>query len=837
MKKITLLDFNQNQSVKPKRWYSLLAFCFILFAGQVGFAQFTFPTISGPITIAGGTDVVQNLNNAANSAGVTAEDYEGFILTVNWSDVDNAWSSEARLIVTTSSGQTAVLTPTSGAANNGTATSLTFEADFIDVYDPSTNGLLDLTLRQSYTPSEANWSNIVVTLVPVPDCLEPTTLTATNITMTSATLGWTSEGNSFNLEWGPVGFEQGGDDSTLVSALTSNSYEATFTEGGAYQFYVRQDCGDTNGLSEWAGPFNFAIPQVGDDCSAPIVVTNLPYTTTDDTANYTDNPNIEGTPGASGCGSTNGYLNGNDVVYSFTSDFDGNIFVSLDPTNTYAGIFAYASCEDIGENCIAGAVSGFTSDEVGFQLPVENGSTYYFVISTWAAPQTTPYTLEIIQLLCAAPSALTATNITNDSAVLAWTSEGTLFDVEFGETGFTPTGNPTNGNTTGVASPFTLEGLTSGTAYQYYVRQDCGTDGTSDWSGPFSFLTECVSLSVPTAIQDFSTYTGSAPASLDCWKEATGNFVNGLSGTSSSWSNQNYNNDAAHPNGTAAYINLYGTDNEWLISPPIDLGAGSADYQLKYDVSIKPWTSTDPPVTSMEEKFVKVVVSTDGGSTWSEAFVLRTYDNANIPADGGITETLSLANFTGVIKVGFYAYSTTFTPDLRFFIDNFSIEVNDPCAGIDAPTGEAFQTLSEGQTLADLVVEGENLIWYSDDNLEEQIPSTTVAEDNTTYFVTQTVGECTSEALAVTVEVTLSSGDFNLVSLKAYPNPTNDFVTVTYSNDITNVAVINMLGQTLMTKDVNANTTQIDMTSLPTGNYFVKVTVEAAVKTIKIVKN
>ena len=1114
MKKITLLDFNQNQSVKPKRWYGLLAFCFVLFAANIGFAQFTFPAISGPITITGGTDVIQNLNNDVNSAGVTATGYEGFILTVDWSNVDNAWSSEARLIVTTSSGATAVLTPASGAANSGDATAITFEGDFLDVYDPSINGLLDLTLRQSYSPSEASWSNIVVTLVPVPDCIAPITLTATSITTTSAILGWTSTGtlfdieygvtgftptgnptdvsttgvsnsfllenlnantiyqyyvrqdcgtenglsewsgpftfrtlcnvisapttvqtftgytgvapttldcwseatgnfidglsgttstwtnqnynnatnangnaayinlygsdsewlispaidlgdgstpyrleynvsvipwtgtdnvvamdekfvkvvvstdggltwdeanviktydnsnipnnggfsevisldgytgivkfayyafsteftpdlrffidnwrvntvptcdaptlltadeitstgatlawtsigNNFDIEWGLAGFEQGGDDSTLVSDLTTNSYEVTVTEGGTYEFYVRQDCGDTNGVSEWAGPFSFTIPFVGEDCSAPIIIATLPYTTTDDTANYGDNPNIEGTPGASGCGSTNNYLNGNDVVYSFTADFDGNIFVSLDPTNTYAGIFAYASCEDIGENCIGGAVAGSTTNEIGFELPVENGSTYYFVISTWATPQTTPYTLEITKLLCTTPSALTATNITSESAVLAWTSEGTLFDVEFGETGFTPTGNPTNASTTGVENPFTLEGLSAGTIYQYYVRQDCGTDGTSDWSGPFSFITECEALTVPTAIQNFSTYTGTAPATLDCWKEATGNFVNGLTGTSSSWTNQNYNNNDTHPNGTAAYINLYGTDNEWLISPPIDLGAGSADYQLKYDVSIKPWSGT-APVTTMEEKFVKVVISTDGGSTWSEANLLQTYDNANIPEDGGITETLSLANFTGVIKVAFYAYSTAITPDLRFYIDNFSIEVNDPCAGIDAPTGEAFQTLSEGQTLADLVVNGENLTWYSDDNLEEQIPSTTAAEDNTTYFVTQTVDECTSEALAITVELTLSTGDFNLVSLKAYPNPTNDFVTVSYNNDITNVAVINMLGQTLMTKNVNANTTQIDMTSLPTGNYFVKVTVEGAVKTIKIVKN
>jgi len=841
MKKITLLDFNQNQSVKPKRWYSLLAFSFIMLTCQIGLAQFTFPTISGPITITGGTDVVQNINNTANSAGVTAEDYEGFIVTVDWTNVDNAYSSEARLIVTTSSGATEVLFPTSGSAANTDPATITFEADFNGIYSPATNGSLDFTLRQSWTASQANWSNIVITLVPVPACLEPTTLTATNITMNSATLGWTSEGNSFDIEWGPTGFEQGGDDSTLVSDLTSNSYDATFTEGGAYQFYVRQNCGDTDGFSLWAGPFSFAIPQIGDDCSAPIVVTTLPYTTTDDTANYTDNTNIEGTPGASGCGSTNNYLNGNDVVYSFTADFDGNILVSLDPTNTYAGIFAYASCEDIGENCIGGAVAGFTSDEVSFQLSVENGSTYYFVISTWATPQTTPYTLEITQLLCLVPSSLTATNITNDSAQLAWTADGDLFDVEFGETGFTPTGNPTNANTTGVENPFTLEGLTENTAYQYYVRQDCGDiNGTSEWVGPFSFKTECNVLIAPTTVQDFTGYTAAAPATLDCWKEAIGNFANGTTGSISAWEGQNYNNDSTHPNGNAAYINLYGSafggpKNDWLISPAIDLGDGTTPYQLKFDVSVTPWTGS-ANVTEMGEKFVKLIVSTDGGATWLESNVIKTYDNSDVPNSGGRTDVFSLDGYTGVVKFAYYAFATETTPDLRFFIDNWSIQTN-PCADFAAPTGNAFQTLSEGQTLADLVVAGENLTWYSDDNLENQIPSTTVAEDNTTYFVTQTVDECTSEALAVTVEVTLSTGDFNLVSLKAHPNPTSDFVTVSYNNDITNVAVINMLGQTLMTKNVNANTTQIDMTSLPTGNYFVKVTVEGAVKTIKIVKN
>src|SRR5690606_5524536 len=88
------------------------------------------------------------------------------------------------------------------------------------------------------------------------------------------------------------------------------------------------------------------------------------------------------------------------------------------------------------------------------------------------------------------PMSLTAFNITENSADLGWTEEGsaTTWEIEWGTMGFTPTGTP---NVTGVTSnPYTLTGLTSGTVYSFYVRSDCGVDdGTSIWSGPFSFQT------------------------------------------------------------------------------------------------------------------------------------------------------------------------------------------------------------------------------------------------------------------------------------------------------------------------------------------------------------
>src|SRR5690606_33351600 len=422
-----------------------------------------------------------------------------------------------------------------------------------------------------------NWRVIVA-----PDCAVRTGVTSSNVTFSTADLSWVGTGESFDIEYGVAGFTPSG--TPNVSGVTTTNYTLgsgvgeELVSGTTYHYYVRQYCNTDDGYSSWVGPFVFSVPMLGEDCGAPIVIDALPYTVTDDTANYGDNPAIEGTPGASGCGSTSSYLNGNDVVYSYTADFDGSVKVSLTPTGNYAGIFAYDSCQNIGVNCIGGAVAGFSTNEIGFELPVEEGETYYLVISTWASPQTVGYTLEVEKILCPSPYGLGATDITEDSAVLEWSGSG-VFDIEYGMTGFTPTQNPTNASTTGVTSPFTLTDLTPGTTYQYYVRQDCEVDdGFSDWVGPFTFTTLCTTLTPPTATQNFTGYTGAAPATLACWSEATGFLDNPLTGTTSSWMNQayNYNYDTTGgANGTAAYINLYGTDNEWIISPPVDLGDGS----------------------------------------------------------------------------------------------------------------------------------------------------------------------------------------------------------------------------------------------------------------------
>ena len=87
------------------------------------------------------------------------------------------------------------------------------------------------------------------------------------------------------------------------------------------------------------------------------------------------------------------------------------------------------------------------------------------------------------------------------------------------------------------------------------------------------------------------------------------------------------------------------------------------------------------------------------------------------------------------------------------------------------------------------------------------------------------------------VETTnLSSPEFGTNTFTMYPNPVKDILNVSYTNTITNVTVFNLLGQQVLTKSINANNGQLDMSNLATGSYLVKVMSNNQVKTIKVIK-
>ena len=88
----------------------------------------------------------------------------------------------------------------------------------------------------------------------------------------------------------------------------------------------------------------------------------------------------------------------------------------------------------------------------------------------------------------------------------------------------------------------------------------------------------------------------------------------------------------------------------------------------------------------------------------------------------------------------------------------------------------------------------------------------------------------------IVIQEVLGTASFDNNSFTAYPNPVKDVLNVSFTQNISNVAVYNLLGQQVLLKNVNATKGQIDMSTLASGTYLVKVNSENAIKTIKVIK-
>ncbi|WP_274476467.1 T9SS type A sorting domain-containing protein [Mangrovimonas aestuarii] len=290
-------------------------------------------------------------------------------------------------------------------------TSLTFTSNNLDTWDDQ--AFLSVEFEVTYdTPSCAKPINVVVAIDDVDQ----------------ATINWEAGGSEteWNYEYGEAGFEFGTGTTGTVSTDPTLAL-SSLLPGGSYDIYLQANCGSET--SVWTNAITWTQLNYGETCDLPIVVDALPYLDSDDTALFGDD--YSGTPGATGCGTTSSYLNGDDVVYAYTATADESIEVSLTPTTSYAGIFVYEDCADIGVACIAGGNYDYVEGiaEINFDLDVVSGTTYYFVISTWASPQSTEYNFELTQNTCVDAAATYL--VVNDCE----TSGGFLIEVDITDMG------------------------------------------------------------------------------------------------------------------------------------------------------------------------------------------------------------------------------------------------------------------------------------------------------------------------------------------------------------------------------------------------------------------
>ena len=163
-----------------------------------------------------------------------------------------------------------------------------------------------------------------------------------------------------------------------------------------------------------------------------------------------------------------------------------------------------------------------------------------------------------------------------------------------------------------------------------------------------------------------------------------------------------------------------------------------------------------------------------------------------------------------------------------------------------APDGDEEQQFENGDTLADLEVEGEEGQWYDNagqagppntTDTDTPLPLSTVLVDGTTYYASQTVyGIESVQRLAVTAHVTLGTDESTFSGFTSFPNPVADVLHITNAKSLESATIHNLMGQHVMSAEINNTSAQLDLSGLAKGMYFVTLRSNGAEKTIRIIK-
>lgn len=374
-------------------------------------------------------------------------------------------------------------------------------------------------------------------------CIEPYQLTATQITNTSAQLGWIAgDASAWEVQYGLQGFALG--TGTVIGNITTNPYElSSLNPNTSYQYYVRGVCtGPIN--SSWAGPFAFKtqcndVTEFSEDFEG--YATGAAFPLPDCWIRAGAGSTIITTGSGGQMSPVNRlYMSGNGSGATPADAIAIMPPVSNLQANTHRLKFkAYATTAN-------------NTLEVGYVSDVSNLATYVLLQEiTVPNSAATAYEIQVIPgalpagvknlvfknsglptgainiyiddviweaiPTCIEPTGFLVSSITDISAQLAWTESATAtaWEIEYGAPGFIP-GTGAGTIVPAPTNPFVLTGLTPFTSYTYYVRSVCSSSDSSSWAGPLPFQTIC--SDVTEFSQNFEGYsTGASNPLADCW--------------------------------------------------------------------------------------------------------------------------------------------------------------------------------------------------------------------------------------------------------------------------------------------------------------------------------
>ena len=341
---------------------------------------------------------------------------------------------------------------------------------------------------------------------------------------------------------------------------------------------------------------------------------------------------------ATGCSTGNYYVATSDTIYiqqtaptsvEFTSNYSTQYFAIWGDWNNDG------DWDDAGEHLWSSSTNQWNGNVESITIPstVSLGSYRMRIRSNYSAAisatescssmsygEVHDYTVTVTTPpACPAPTFASIT-ASDSSATLTWNSNDTTFVVEYGTSGFV---NGLGLQVTVNDTFATITGLSSNTAYDFYIKTDCtvDTNGYSTNVGPFFVKTLCTSVSTP-LYESFDTdSTGgfSNPNAPSCWYYAENSGAAGYGYiTGSSW------NLSPHTGTQMYYLyNSFDSAVEALISPAI-IGLDSGTKQMDIYMASTGWSSGNDVIvgtvsspTDLSNFNAIDTISVPNGATWN----------------------------------------------------------------------------------------------------------------------------------------------------------------------------------------------------------------------------
>ncbi|WP_431158969.1 choice-of-anchor J domain-containing protein [Winogradskyella poriferorum] len=295
---------------------------------------------------------------------------------------------------------------------------------------------------------------------------------------------------------------------------------------------------------------------------------------------------------------------------------------------------------------------------------------------------------------CFEPGGFTAGTITSTSFEIDWTdtnSGSPTWEIEWGADGFTQGSGTLVSN---IATPtYNFTGLTQDTAYDFYIRTNCGgAEGDSDWVGPIGFTTayDCSQYGLP-----YNENWANDNAYFSCYT------VDNANADSLSWTFNGVNDfdgDGTDDN----IINIFPqaanvAKDDWVFTPAIS-GIANADYMITVR-----YNGVDINATANES--FELVITDSPSSMATMQTVIGSYS--------GITQQGVFGDMTGNdFLTQAYTSSETYTPTSS---GDFYIGIH---ANTTAANSDVFlvSSIAVSETLSDNEFERNSFSHYYDEN-------------------------------------------------------------------------------------------------------------------------